>query len=184
VDYTIRAATIADARAIVLVHVDTQNQAFKGLFSEIAQRPINLDHAEADKRQKLEQDALGKTCTFVADRSGKDIIGFASGGPKRDGPPEYGGELYNVFVLPEYQHQGIGTALFLQVVEFLRAQHEQALLLWVLKNTAAVAYYERLGGQRITERYEQSPVPMTLLCYAWSNLAKLEISLRSKPVDR
>lgn len=182
-EYSIRVATVSDARTIALVHINTQNQAFKAVFPDIGQRPVNWDHAEADKRQKLEGDALGKSCTFVAETSEKEIIGFATGGPKRDGPPEYDGELYNVFVLPEYQLQGIGSALFLRVVEFFRAQNDQALLLWVLKDTAAVSYYEGLGGQRIAERHESSPVAITLLCCGWNSPIELETVLRSRLVN-
>jgi ribosomal protein S18 acetylase RimI-like enzyme len=179
-EFTIRAATVADARVIALIHVTTQIHAYKRLIPGIVQRPVDLENAQKSKREKLLQDRLGDTCTFVAERLDHEIIGFATGGPNREGPSEYDGELYNVFVLPEYQHYRVGSALFVHVIGFLRGKYKKSVLLWVLQNTAAVGFYEKLGGQKIAQREEIAPAAMTLCCYGWKNLDELDTLLRSK----
>jgi ribosomal protein S18 acetylase RimI-like enzyme len=42
-----------------------------------------------------------------------NIVGYVSGGPQRENiVTGYDCELYNLFVMPEFQGQGIGSALF------------------------------------------------------------------------
>lgn len=52
------------------------------------------------------------------------------------------GELDDVYVLPQYQNRGIGTA----ILEKCIAESDKELYLYVFcRNTRAVAFYERFG---------------------------------------
>ena len=58
------------------------------------------------------------------------------------GPSEGALELDSLFVLPEYQNRGIGTA----IVRHCQAQADDTLFLYVFKeNTGALNLYRRLG---------------------------------------
>lgn len=107
----VRKATPDDAHGIASVHITVQREIYRGIFPKELFSNVNVETVATDKRQKLLQDIGGKTCTFVAEDSSGSIIGYATGGPRREGPPEYDGELYNIFVLPAYQRQGWGSAL-------------------------------------------------------------------------
>lgn len=53
--------------------------------------------------------------------------------------------VHQIFILPEYQRKGLGSACVRLIVSDARAQ-KKAVRLQVLKiNTRAIAFYERLG---------------------------------------
>ncbi len=51
----------------------------------------------------------GKTSIIVVEAERGRIVGFAVGGPERSGNPVYKGELYAIYIIEEYQQQGIGN---------------------------------------------------------------------------
>ena len=63
---------------------------------------------------------------YVAENDAGEIVGFACGGPERSGDPVYTGELYGIYVLPEYHRRGIGRR-------------------WIVKDLAALLYSSRPG---------------------------------------
>ena len=183
-DVNFRPATIDDSRGIAQVMLRVQRQAYRGILPDNPLTDAALQAAENHYANKFEDTLQRGGCTYVAEVVQEGIIGFAVGGPKRDGPEGYDGELYNIFVLGEYQGHKVGTALFLKVVEFLQAHQYSSLLLWSIRGTAAGGYYRHLSGENITHRVEKiANVDVTLDCYGWQSLATLHQTLinRSYP---
>lgn len=56
---------------------------------------------------------------YVAEADGRGVVGFISGGPERTGDPAYAGEVYAVYILGQYQRQGIGRQLVVTLVNQL-----------------------------------------------------------------
>jgi Acetyltransferase (GNAT) family. len=48
---------------------------------------------------------------YVAENKSGKIVGFAAGGRERMGKYMYQGELFAIYILEEYQRQGIGRQL-------------------------------------------------------------------------
>ena len=100
----------------------------------------------------LEKLTLEK-CTEIARRwpdnilvakDGETVVGFAGFGISRDEDLPDTGELFALYVLKEYQRQGVGSALTREV--FSRLADFQKIALWVLKgNERAVRFYEKTG---------------------------------------
>ena len=92
-------------------------------------------------RERLEHPPPGWT-TFVAEENG-DVVGFVSLGPSRD---ERGiGEVYAIYVDPDWWGTGTGRALIEHGERELRSRYQQAVL-WVLEeNPRARTFYETAG---------------------------------------
>ncbi len=92
-------------------------------------------------RERLEHPPPG-WATFVADEGG-DVIGFVSVGPSRD--ERALGELYAIYVHPDWWGTGAGRALIERGELELRIHYPEATL-WVLEeNPRARTFYETAG---------------------------------------
>lgn len=98
------------------------------------------------------------------------VVGWAAFGPYRgeqDGTAD--GELYALYLRPEWAGRGIGRALMSEVVRQAAAQGRERLLLWVLAdNTRARRFYAAAGftpdGTEATDTFDG--VPLRELRYA------------------
>jgi ribosomal protein S18 acetylase RimI-like enzyme len=89
--------------------------------------------------------------TFIVEEAGR-VVGFAMGGPEREGEPRFQGELYAIYLLQEAQRRGYGRALAEAVAGALVRRGLTSMLVWVLRdNLAARAFYERMGGVFLRE---------------------------------
>lgn len=81
------------------------------------------------------------------------VVGAASFGALRDSDGKQTGELYSIYVLPEYWRNGAGKALFEAVRNELRADGYSTMFLWTLsKNHRARQFYEKMGMNAASER--------------------------------
>jgi len=81
--------------------------------------------------------------TLIA-KDGDRVIGFCGYGQSRDKDLAPCGEIFGIYLLREYQKQGIGYALMNAAMEQL--QEYSAVSLWVLRgNGHAIPFYERYG---------------------------------------
>jgi len=140
----IRRASRHDAAAIGRVHVETWQATYAGLL------PDSMLVAMSDVRQsawwsQLLQDPAEARGVFVADDRDMGVVGFGSCGPVRD-PPEglpegldgrelKVGEVYTLYVEPDFQNLGLGRKLLGTLFRPDFARHSGLLMLIV----AAVA---------------------------------------------
>lgn len=127
---------------------------------------------DAKPRRAFLERGTGAMADRVADRTGK-FVGWVCFGsrPEPEGPPR-DGELYAMYVLPEQQSTGVGTALMDHVLSEAHRHDLTWVRLWVLRrNTHARRFYEwtgfcsdghaessAIGGTPVPEvRYELSP---------------------------
>jgi ribosomal protein S18 acetylase RimI-like enzyme len=95
------------------------------------------------------EDLLSETGTaqfpvFVATDNGR-IVGFCSFGAA-EGDSGGAGEVYAIYLLPEYLGKGAGHALFDAALTALKHAGFQQAVLWVLEgNDRAVRFYEAHG---------------------------------------
>ena len=171
----IRPAVLADAPAIARIHLETQLAAYQNIFplEKRQQSLLAIDQTVVSKRENLQDN----DCTVIAEIGDNEAISYASGGVARDHGEPGAGELYNLFVLPVYQKQGVGNQLFLAIVEFLQQNAYKSLLLWSIQGTAANYYYEKLGGQAVAAKQSDGPYPFSLTCYQWPQLPRLQANL-------
>lgn len=107
-----------------------------------------------------------------------EIVGFISVGPLRGQLAGYQSEFYALYVLPEAQGCGIGTALLTHAGKTLMQQRWINAAVWVLEgNHMGRRFYERLGGSQLGKakplsyRGKQYPA-VREIAYGWPDLRR------------
>jgi GNAT superfamily N-acetyltransferase len=108
---------------------------------------------------------------YVAHTPERGVVGFADFGEPREKIGLYEGELYAIYLLPEYQRQGIGRRLFKRGVQFLTESGKSSMYLLALEVSPYKSFYERLGGRVIgRKQIEIEDVLYDELVYGWPAL--------------
>ena len=170
----IRRAQKSDAAAIGRVHVETWQATYAGLLPDALLAAMS-DVRQSAWWQRLLADPGQARGVFVADDQEMGVVGFGSCGPVRD-PPEgldgtetRVGEVYTLYVEPDFQNLGLGRRLLDAMFRQLKAQDCDTAVLWMLADNPARFFYERLGGKRAGERDDKlGDKPHREIAYGWS----------------
>jgi ribosomal protein S18 acetylase RimI-like enzyme len=170
----IRKAHQEDAHAIAIVRVDSWKSTYQGLL------PIrfldSLSYRDIERYWSgILVDPEKHGATFVAEMPTGQIVGFALCGKTRDVKLKPEGEIFAIYLLQEYQRQGIGRQLFLACANQLRKSGLRGMAVWALEtNQIARGFYERMGGE-ITLRKPAvfGGMRVTQVAYCWYNLNDL-----------
>jgi len=176
-EISIRKAENSDLNGIIRVHVETWKSAYKGVVPDkFIQR---FEIMTQDKRwQKQLKNMIEENIFFIAAKNEKEIVGFAIGGLERNKNPKYKGELMGIYILKEYQRQGIGKALTKKIVEKLIEMKINTMLLWVLENNPYRAFYETLEG-RIVDKKEDENLKLPVVAYGYDDLKDLRTRIKT-----
>src|SRR5690606_2343259 len=94
------------------------------------------------------------TTVLVVEIDG-EVVGYATLGRNRARELSQQGEIYEIYILPEFQGIGLGTRLFAAARNKLAARGLKGLVVWVLEdNTNALQFYEGAGGLSVAEGIE------------------------------
>jgi ribosomal protein S18 acetylase RimI-like enzyme len=145
-DYEIRPATMRDSRAIAEVHAASASAAYAGILPEDELRALAPSTREAKWREAIEFSEPQVHVAVV----GADIVGFVGYDRSRDPKtPSTTGEIWALYVKPEYWDQGIGVALWDAAREGLEEEGCTTVTLWVpLRNDRAMRFVELAGFKR------------------------------------
>ena len=173
-DVRIREAVATDAGPITRVHIDTWRTSYAGIVPDEHLTGLSYERREAVWVHILTSDRPTE-CNFVAEKCGGEIVGFAGGGPERDGDSIYRGELYAIYLLQEYQRGGVGRRLACAVARGLLAVGFDSMLLWVLEeNHPARRFYESLGGRQVGRKtIEIGGADLVEVSYGWRDITSL-----------
>jgi ribosomal protein S18 acetylase RimI-like enzyme len=101
---------------------------------------------------------------------GDEIAGYANYGKNRAKSLPYAGEVYELYLKPEYQGLGFGRRLFTTAKRDLAQSGQTNMVVWVLSdNEPAVGFYRALGGRtvaRSTERFGAKVLDK--IAFAWT----------------
>ena len=172
----IRRARRDDAAAIGRVHVETWQATYAGLL------PDGLLAAMSDVRQsawwsRLLTDPGEARGVFVADDEEMGVVGFGSCGRVRD-PPEglsgrekRVGEVYTLYVEPDFQNQGLGRRLLDALFRQLNADGCDCVVLWMLADNPTRFFYEGMGGVTVGQRVDTlAGADVEEIAYSWHDL--------------
>ena len=166
----IRKAVLADARGIAKVHVDSWKTTYDNIV------PVEyLNKLSYESREQLWKNSIPNGGVYVAETSEGEIVGFASGGKERTGKyPDYAGELYVIYILKEYQGNGLGSLLVKPLIDELQLQNISTMLVLVLEDNSSRLFYEALGAKKIdTIEVEFSGQRVQELVYGWSDIRNI-----------
>jgi ribosomal protein S18 acetylase RimI-like enzyme len=146
----IRKAEPRDADAIAAVHGEAWWGAYAGIIPHKAlTRMINR------RGGKWWQSAIRRAATIMVVEIGGEIVGYATLGRNRARDLSQQGEIYELYLKPEYQGIGLGTRLFDSARKKLTRHGLKGLVVWALEdNGGAMSFYASLGGRDVAEGVE------------------------------
>lgn len=163
-----REATIADCPAVAKVHVQSWKESFAGIVPQTF-----LDKMSVEKRAKAFEKGFSAPFyrMYVAEVPNRGLVGFADFGEPRENIDAYDGELYAVYLLPEFQRKGVGGRLFNLGVEFLRGSGKSSMYLLALEVSPYRSFYEKMGGRIVgSKQIELEGDRYDELIYGWEDL--------------
>ena len=168
----IREAVLDDADALAHVLVTATRAAFEGVVPEYCLQWSEPESAANWKIALTEGFDAGEFLV-VAETADGLVIGYAMGGSSTDNPV-YRGELKALYVLPAYHRRGIGRLLVKHVASRLAEQGVQSLFVRVMKDNPNRPFYERMGGQYLSERpYDWDSYILPEYVYGWKDTGRL-----------
>ena len=163
-------ATPADAAGIARVHVDSWRSTYAGIMPDTLLAGMTYADREEMWINRLSNQENPNPLLVAEDPDGR-IVGFAAAGPERTNRPDYGAEVYAIYLLEAEQGAGIGKALFREAASRLREMGYDSVLVWVARDNPACGFYEALGGVLIDEKEEEyGGRGIKLLAYGWQGL--------------
>ena len=168
----IRPANPADVLPMAEVNVLTRRTCYPGIFPGELLASASPERIAVRWMKNLftEPNPPG-SFGLVAENKG-EVVGFIMAGPAREVVISAGGEMYTLYVLPDYHNQGIGRSLMHHAADRLLQAGYSAFFLWVLTaNLPSRTFYEKLGGCVVSQRFEE--VKGYLLdetAYIWSDI--------------
>lgn len=178
--YHIRKARLEDAEAIASVHISSWKSTYSELINEQDVSNITFENRKTLWETILSMPDQGQVALVLEEENG-DIIGFISGGKERTKRFGYEGEIYSVYLLDEYQRQGLGTRLLKAFCEEMHQAGYRSMLVWVLTQNPSSAFYKNLGAKQVEKEettigsgtYQES-------AFGWQDIEELNQQLTEK----
>jgi ribosomal protein S18 acetylase RimI-like enzyme len=146
----IRKAEPRDAEAIADVHYT----AWWGAYSGIIPHKTLLGMLNR-RGGKWWANAIRRAASILVIELGGEVVGYATLGRNRSRDLPQQGEIYELYLKPEYQGLGLGTKLFKAARDKLAAHGLKGLVIWALEdNAGAMAFYAGAGGRDMAEGVE------------------------------
>ena len=146
----IRRAEDRDALAISEVHLEAWRGAYAGIIPHRALLAM-INRRGPDWWSR----AIGRASAILVIELGGDIAGYATLGRNRARELPQQGEIYELYLKPQYQGVGLGTRLFAAARERLARHGMKGLVVWALEdNIGALDFYRGAGGRDIAEGVE------------------------------
>jgi ribosomal protein S18 acetylase RimI-like enzyme len=141
----IRRAKVNEAGAIADAHDSAWRIAYQGIIpGPELEKLINRRGPAWWER------AIRKGGRIALFQFGDKIAGYANYGPNRTRSLHFGGEIYELYMRPEFQGVGFGHRLFTAARRDLAQNALKSLIVWTLsENEKAVEFYRALGGTAV-----------------------------------
>jgi GNAT superfamily N-acetyltransferase len=164
----IRDAKPTDASRLAEIHVRGWQFTYKGIIPNSYLSKLSIEEYTSKWSEKL-RTKNPLNFHIVAELDDIHVIGFASVCPERTVVPRQWGELSMIYVLSRYHKQGVGTALFNEVIARLKKQGYKGMISWMLAENPAGAFYRKLGGTQQGVKTELiDGVMKELTAYEWT----------------
>jgi len=139
-----RRAQVDDAPALARVHVDSWQVAYRSVIPDSFLQRFTYQRREEAFRQAL---AANLEETYVIEDDDR-AVGILTIGACRDSDLDASrtGEIWGVYIVPDYWRRGIGTRLVQEGEHMLQSRGYDDIVLWVLEDNAdARRFYEIMG---------------------------------------
>ena len=147
----IRRAKASDACSVAECHDEAWRTAYRGIIpgTELEKLIVRRGPAWWDS-------AIRKGSRIALLQFGDKIAGYTNYGRNRARSLYYDGEIYELYLRPEYQGLGFGRRLFTAARRDLAQSALRSLIVWALsENDNAVEFYRALGGKAVARSSEK-----------------------------
>ena len=125
----VRKASKENAKDIVFINVSCWKESYKGIFPQDFLNNLDVDDLESIRKCE------NKISEYVVYEKDDQIIGMARYGKNQKDYGDSYGEIYALYVRPDFQRQRVGTEL----------------VKYVFKENKANNFYKKIGGKFIGE---------------------------------
>lgn len=147
----IRQARPSDATAVALAHDEAWRNAYQGIIPGVA-----LERLVGRRGPDWWESAIRKGSRIAVLVFGDTVAGYANYGRNRARSLNYDGEIYEIYLRPEFQGLGFGRRLFTAARKDLAQSGLRSLVIWALSdNDPAVGFYQALGGRPVARSSER-----------------------------
>jgi ribosomal protein S18 acetylase RimI-like enzyme len=147
----IRRAKPYDAGAIADAHDEAWRMAYQGIIPG-----AELERLINRRGPAWWDSAIRKGSRIALLQFGEKVAGYANYGRNRARSLHYGGEIYELYLRPEFQGLGFGRRLFTAARRDLAQSGLKSLIVWALsENDTAVEFYRALGGKTVARSSEK-----------------------------
>lgn len=161
----IRRAKPSDAKAVADTHDEAWRAAYQGVIPG-----LELDKLINRRGPDWWDSAIRKGSRIAILAFGDKVAGYANYGRNRARSLFYDGEIYELYLRPEYQGLGFGRRLFTSARRDLGQSGLKSMVVWALSdNDPAVEFYKALGGKavaRSSERFGEKSLDK--VAFAWN----------------
>jgi len=153
----VRPAKAADAAAVASTHDEAWRAAYQGI----------IPGAELEKL--INRRGTGSRVSVLV--FGDKVAGYANYGRNRARSLHFEGEIYELYLRPEFQGLGFGRRLFTSARRDLLQSGLKSMVVWALSdNDPATEFYRALGGRMVARSSEKfGPKSLDKVAFAWTN---------------
>ena len=161
----IRPARARDAAEIAAVHDDAWLFAYRGLIPGAELQRMVMRRGAAWWQKAIAGGSRLSLLTF-----GPTIAGYANYGRNRARSLHFEGEIYELYLRPEFQGLGFGRRLFNAARRDLVQSGLKSMVIWALSdNEPATEFYRNLGGRMVARSSEKfGPKSLDKVAFAWT----------------
>jgi GNAT superfamily N-acetyltransferase len=144
---SLRLARPGDAIPLARIYVTAWQDAYAAILPHqlLANMSVEMHAARLER-------AIRKGAVLVAEAPRHGVVGLAGFGAARDHVLGFDGEVYTLYVDPDFLGQGVGRSLLHGTFAALEARAFHSCLIWSHAQNHACFFYEAMGGARIAER--------------------------------
>lgn len=142
--YSVRPASIRDAKAIAEIHVSTWQSAYQELMPRDYLSTMTVEKRQSYWREAIEYSEPQLLVATDADK----VVGFAGFDRSRDaGTKSSVGEIWALYVAPAHWGKGVGVTLWDGAREGLKEEGCTQVTAWVLlRNERGLRFFEHSAG--------------------------------------
>ncbi|HZS63024.1 MAG TPA: GNAT family N-acetyltransferase [Xanthobacteraceae bacterium] len=162
----IRQAKPSDAAAVAETHDEAWRTAYQGIIPS-----VELEKLINRRGGEWWDTAIRKGSRISILNFGDKVAGYANYGRNRARSLSYEGEIYELYLRPEFQGLGFGRRLFSAARRDLAQSGMRSLVVWALSdNDTAVEFYRALGGRPVARSSERFGTRvLDKVAYGWNS---------------
>lgn len=146
----IRPAEVPDAASLAAVHEASWREAYAGIL------PYRALNSFISRRNTAWWVRTVRHAGVLVLEAGDEVVGYATYGRNRTGALPQGGEIFELYLLPEYQGLGFGRRLFRAALQRLELIGAKGAIVWSIEdNDRAMDFYKAIGGKDVAEGTER-----------------------------